>query len=121
MNLRYCISGIAFSCAMFAISGCGEKHKSEVGHFTKVDSVTETYLNLKDAMLETWNRMINDDNQKIKAMYNLLHELKVSDPSHRDEYELFEERLDHLEAMRYTQKSMENGQVVEEYDFASNS
>jgi hypothetical protein len=72
-------------------------------------------------MLETWNTMITDDNQKIKAMQNLVHELKVSNPALRDELKQYEDRLEQLVNSRYTQKSMGNTDVVEEYDFASNS
>jgi septal ring factor EnvC (AmiA/AmiB activator) len=121
MKLKHHFSGIAFFCSVFAICSCGNKQHSEEPHFTKADSLTDTYLELKDGLLETWNTMINDDNQKIKSMQNLLHELKVSNPSQREEITKYEERLDQLVKMRYNQKTMFNAQVVEEYDFASNS
>jgi hypothetical protein len=63
--------------------------------------------------------MIHDDNQKLKAMENLLHELEVSNPQQREELEGYEQRLAQLERSRYTQKTMANSHVVEEYDFAS--
>lgn len=121
MSLKVYFSGIAMSCCILSLCSCNKKQPVETGHFTKVDSVTETYLNLRDSMLETWNTMISDDNRKIKAMHNLLHELKVSDPVNREEYAHYEERLDQLEKIRYTQKTMADAQVIEEYDFASNS
>lgn len=121
MTVKYYFSGIIISCSILGISSCHEKQKTESIHFTKADSLTETYLNLKDAMYEAWNRMINDDNKKIKAMHNLLHEIEVSDPATRDEIEKYQKRLDQLKDLRYTQKSMRDIQVIEEYDFASNS
>lgn len=122
MNFKLYLPGILLSCSILSVCcSCEERQKTEAPHFTKVDSLTETYLNLKDSMLETWNTMINDDNQKIKAMHNLLHELKVSNPADREAYKSYEERLDRLVLSRYTQKSMENAHVIEEYDFASNS
>jgi hypothetical protein len=105
----------------FAFLACSEQKAPDNTHFTKVDSLTDTYLELKDSMLETWNAMINDDNQKLKAMHNLLHELAVSNPAKREELQVYEERLDQLVQSRYTQKTMENTHVIEEYDFASNS
>ncbi|MBA4054707.1 MAG: hypothetical protein C0490_08355 [Marivirga sp.] len=87
--------------------------------FTKTDSLTDSYLAYQDSMLQSWNVMINDDNQKIKSMHNLLHELIVTSADERDKLEQFEEQLDQLERLRYTQKSMGNADVVEEYDFAS--
>src|SRR5688572_29661014 len=121
MNIKLCLSGILFSCTVFAICSCQEGTRTDQTRFTKVDSLTDTYLNLKDSMLHTWNAMINDDNQKIKAMNNLLHELIVSNPGQRNELKIYQDRLDRLVHSRYTQKSMENVDVIEEYDFASNS
>jgi hypothetical protein len=121
MIAKYTIPGLIASCSIFAVFSCRDEHRSDAVQFTKLDSVTEQYLNLKDSMLEVWNAMINDDNQKLKAMHNLLHELKVSDPSRQEQYKAYDERLEQLVQSRYTQKSMQNENVVEEYDFASNS
>jgi hypothetical protein len=121
MNVKLCLPGILITCAVLSICSCQEGKKPDQPHFTKVDSLTDTYLTLKDSMLLTWNTMINDDNQKIKAMNNLLHELKVSNPSKKEELDAYQERLDRLVNSRYTQKSMGNADVIEEYDFASNS
>lgn len=105
----------------FTFFACTEHKRPDETHFTKADSLTDTYLELKDSMLGTWNSMINDDNQKLKAMHNLLHELIVSNPNRRDELQGYKERLEQLERSRYTQKTMENEHIIEEYDFASNS
>jgi hypothetical protein len=106
----------------FALLNCG---KSDDGHwhshFTKADSLADLYLELQDTLHVQWNMMINDDNQKIKAMHNLLHELMVSNPGEQDVYANYEDRLEQLRRMRFTQKSMANVHVVEEYDLASRS
>ena len=65
--------------------------------------------------------MINDDNEKIKAMNHLLHELMVTGANEADLYRSYEERLRQLSRIRFTQKSMANTHVVEEYDIASNT
>ena len=101
---------------------CGEKHPArQETTFSKADSLTELYLSLQDSMLLTWNLMMHDDNEKLKDMHNLIHELMVSNPGHREELAAFEERLGQLERLRYTPKTMANIDVVEEYDFASNT
>lgn len=113
-----------FACCGLVLCGCHDKPatgSAEPTHFTKMDSVTETYLHIKDAMLESWNRMIGNDNQRIKAMQNLVHELQVANPPLRDELAVYDDRIKQLKDMRYTQASMENINVVEEYDFASNA
>ncbi len=52
-------------------------------------------------------------------MHNLLHELLVISTDERDQITKYEEQLEQLIRLRYTQKSMGNADVVEEYDFAS--
>jgi|SRR5690349_17293204 hypothetical protein len=121
MNLKRYFSGITISCSLILICACEHKQKAETTQFTKLDSLTETYLDLKDRMLENWNAMISDDNQKLLAMKNLLHELVVSNPQSKESLHALEERLAQLRRSRYTQKTMANTHVVEEYDFASNS
>jgi hypothetical protein len=113
-----------FFISSFAIvlAGCGKKHKPDPEpHFTKTDSLTEIYLSFQDSLHQQWNIMINDDNRKITSMHSLLHELIVVHPENTAQYRAFEDRLEQLSRMRYTQKSMINEHVVEEYDFASNA
>jgi hypothetical protein len=85
--------------------------------FTKADSVTDSYLSLQDSVLRRWNIMIYDDNQKIKALRYLLHELQVT--SSKDSISLYEEKLDRLKEMRYDQESMADQTVIEQYDRTS--
>jgi hypothetical protein len=123
MTDRTYLPGIIFSFSLLLFFACGEKRKHDANpaNFTKADSLTETYLALQDSMLRAWNIMINDDNQKIEAMHNLLHELRVSGSPGQEELKEFEQRLEKLKAERYTQKTMANEDVVAEYDFASKS
>lgn len=81
--------------------------------------MTETYLALRDTMLQVWNTMIYDDNRKIRTLRNLLHELNVSTPELKTELQAYEDRLDHLLEIRYDQESMSDPERVIEYDLAS--
>lgn len=114
------VSGILFFCSGIALFNCGKKAEITDATFTKADSLTDLYLSLQDSVLQSWNVMINDDNQKIKAMHNLLHELMITSSSQDDQLHAYEEQLDHLSDLRYNQKSMANEDLIEEYDFASN-
>lgn len=108
-------------CSLLWFTGCEHKPASESYGFTKADSVTETYLALQDTMLQVWNTMMYDDNQKIKSMHLLLNELERINPEIHDEVRSLRERLDQLTGMRYDQTSITNPELVTEYDFASNS
>jgi hypothetical protein len=105
----------------FLALACQPKGAETHAHFTKADSLMDTYLELQDSVLQVWNMMINDDNHKLKKMKALVHELKVS--GHNDPQRLtsLNEQIDQLWRVRFTQKSLNNLAVVDEYDFASNA
>ena len=101
---------------------CGNKSDApEQISFTHADSVTEVYLMLEDSLHDTWNMMLGDDNDKIKAMKSLVHELKIGTQYTPEELAALEARIDQLVKIRYTPKTIGNTDVVDEYDFASNS
>jgi hypothetical protein len=121
MTVRSYISGLLCSCCLSVLFSCGEKPDGRPMQFTKIDSLTETYLALQDSVLQSWNIMITDDNQKIDAMLNLIHELSVSGSADPEMMKSYRERIEQLRRLRYTQKTMANTHVIEEYDFASNA
>ena len=118
--MRKIVAGLVVSTCSMVVISCGEKRADfSDATFTKADSLTDRYLAFQDSMLLSWNVMINDDNQKIRSMHNLLHELLVISTDDREQITKYEEQLEQLIRLRYTQKSMGNADVVEEYDFAS--
>ena len=118
--MRKIVAGLVVSTCSIVVMSCGEKRADfSDASFTKADSLTDRYLAFQDSLLLSWNVMINDDNQKIRSMHNLLHELLVISTDDRDQITKYEEQLEQLIRLRYTQKSMGNADVVEEYDFAS--
>ena len=121
MLRRYCSVCLLLALVATLLFQCGEKQQDQKPTFTKADSLTDTYLSLKDSVLQAWNVMINDDDRKLTAMKHLLHELKVSGAADPSLIANYEERLAQLRRSRYNQKTMSNPDIVEEYDFASNA
>lgn len=121
MNIRNSIAPFFAAGIVCICLGCETKKQSEATSFTRIDSLTDIYLTLQDSLYTTWNLMIKDDNQKIKAMKNLLHELEVGAQYSKEEIKSIEQRIAQLTRIRYTPKTMWNADVIEEYDFASNS
>lgn len=118
---RFVLLSVLAGCGVICLN-CGSNHNTvQETAFTREDSITDRYLVLQDSLLLAWNLMMNDDNQKIKAMHHLLHELMVSGAEQNDVLVTYEERLDQLSRLRYTSKTMANMDVIEEYDFASNA
>jgi hypothetical protein len=122
MSVRNYWSCLACACLVpFFIISCGDKQQDNLTVFSKTDSLTDTYLALQDSVLQSWNMMMNDDNHKLDAMNSLLHELAVSGAADPQLLQNYQERLAQLKRSRYTQKTLANNHIVEEYDFASNS
>ncbi len=107
---------------LFWIStGCIPKKADVSASFTEADSLTEIILNLQDSLLITWNQMISDDNAKIKAMQFLLHEIEIGGQIGPDEVKALQQRIEQLKSNRFNAKNINQEELVEEYDFASNS
>ena len=113
---------IVMACWVLGLMACaGNKSNTEKVNFTKADSLTETYLVLQDSLLQTWNVMINDENEKNKSIHEVIHLLISSPELNKESLISIEERLEQLERIRFSQKTISNPDVVAEYDFASNS
>lgn len=107
---------------LVAINACNKQQPQQTqAVFTHADSLSEVFLNYQDSILLTWNLMISDDNQKIKAMLGLLHELELGGKFDPDIIHELEERIRKLKHIRYTNENISNIELVEEYDFVSNS
>lgn len=122
--MRKLFLGLMISGCGVACLNCGSNPSTlqeATTTFTHEDSITDRYLVLQDSLLIAWNLMINDDNQKLNAMSSLLHELLVSGAEQQELLLSYQERLDQLVRLRYTSKTMANADVIEEYDFASNT
>jgi len=99
---------------------CAREQREGKTAYSPEDFITENYLNYQDSLVHAWNMMMSDDNDKLLALHQLLVELRKVDPAENQRPLLrFESRLDQLHRIRYTQKSMSNADVIEEYDFAS--
>lgn len=121
MSVRSYFAPVYIAGVLLFSLGCHSKKQTDETSFTRIDSLTDMYLTLQDSLLDTWNVMIKDDNQKIKAMKGLLHEVQIGGQFIPGELQSYEQRVDQLCRIRYTPKTMWNADVVEEYDFASAS
>lgn len=118
-SIVYTVLSLCLGC----IISCSppKSKRQEQSAFTKVDSLTETYLSIQDSLLHAWNVMAWDEKEKIKAMHGILHMMQQNDDFDDQQLIALEQRLEQLNRIRFTQKSLANSYVIEEYDFASNS
>lgn len=89
--------------------------------FTKADSVTDIYLSLQDTLHNAWNLLIKDESEKIRNLDLLLSHLMSGNHFDRSMLTSLDNRLDQLRKIKFTQKTLSNPYVIEEYDFACNS
>ncbi len=118
--IRHTLYIVIATCT--ALFSCSQKSdQGDKTRFTKTDSLTESYLLLQDSLLHAWNVMARDENHKLEALHELL-QLMLNEPSfNKQEILDLEQRLEQLNRIRFTQKSLGNSHVIDEYDFASNS
>ncbi len=111
-----------FVCSSTVLVSCNFRTTVHETHsYTQIDSLTETYLNLQDSLLITWNVMVKDENKKLQSLHELLNNMAATRQFDKSQLTTLEQRLEQVELIRFNQKTMFNQHVVEEYDFASNS
>ena len=102
------------------LASCSTQQAEDQTSFSRQDFVTETYLAYQDSLVYAWNLMMSDDNEKLSTLHALIEELRKAEAAeNRLDFQKYDERLQQLHRIRYTQKSMANNDVIEEYDFAS--
>jgi hypothetical protein len=110
-----------FGGIVLAIGGCSSSSNlQEKTKFTKLDSLTDTYLVYQDSLLQSWSLMVKTENEKAKSLQEIFNDLA---PGLTDKQLVasFQTRIDQLERIRFTQKSLGNIHVVDEYDHALES
>lgn len=88
---------------------------------SRLDSLTETYLHLHDTVLFTWNGILRDEQQKIAILGELIGRMESSRIFDEPTLSSLRTRLEQLERIHFTSKTLANPDVVDEYDFASSS
>jgi hypothetical protein len=91
------------------------------GRVSLLDSLTNTYLTLHDTLVFTWNSIQRDEYQKIEIMNQLISKLEASNGYDKNEIVLLRTRLEQLQRIQFTPRTLANSDVVDEYNFASNN
>jgi hypothetical protein len=96
-------------------------HDQKPGRVSLLDSLTNTYLTLHDTLVFTWNSIQRDESQKIEIMNQLISKLEGSKGYDKTEIVLLRTRLEQLQRIQFTPRTLANSDVVDEYNFASNN
>jgi cell fate (sporulation/competence/biofilm development) regulator YmcA (YheA/YmcA/DUF963 family) len=99
-----------FFITILLVSSCDKKTKKEALTAVEADSLHHAFLVIQDSLNTAWERMIEDDNQKIADAKRLLEEVSYT----------LQQNLALLLEMRYSNTSMAEPSAIDNYDSASN-
>lgn len=112
-----------FSCLFVTtlmVSSCEKKTKKETLTAAEADSLHQTFIMIQDSLNVAWERMIEDDNQKIADAKRLLEEVSYTNNYDVHQFDTLQQKLAQLVEMRYSSSSMGEPSAIDNYDSASN-
>jgi hypothetical protein len=118
-NLQVALSACFLGLALL-VSSCEKKAKKEALTAAQADSLHHTFLVIQDSLNATWERMIEDDNQKIADAKRLLEEVSYTNNYDIVQFDSLQQDLAQLLEMRYSSTSMAEPSAIDNYDSASN-
>src|SRR5690606_11621908 len=92
-----------FSCFLISIlliSSCDKKTQKEALTDAEADSLHHTFLVIQDSLNAAWERMTEDDNQKIADAKRLLEEVSYTNNYDITQFDTLQQNLAQLLQMR---------------------
>jgi len=108
----------ALAAVACACSTSNSIHEHSSTTFSKADSLTDAYLVLSDSLLQSWNRIVGNEMDKSRALQEIIDDLENSSMLTAELRESLQVRMEQLEKIRFTQASIDDPQIVEDYDVA---
>ena len=109
-----------FFITILLVSSCDKKTKKETLTAVEADSLHHAFLVIQDSLNTAWERMIEDDNQKIADAKRLLEEVSYTNNYNVMQFDTLQQNLALLLEMRYSNTSMAEPSAIDNYDSASN-
>jgi hypothetical protein len=113
--------GVAALAAIVCACGSSNSVHEHTANFSKADSLTDAYLVLSDSLLLSWNRIVRTEMDKSRALQEIINDLDNASLLSDELRESFAVRMEQLEKIRFTQETVGDEQVVEDYDLAFQS
>lgn len=119
--IRYAqLIGLSFVMLfLLFISSCEKAKEKEVSQ-RELDSLGMALTVIEDSLDRIWNRMIEDDNQKMADAKRLLEEISYTNQYNPIQFDSLQKSLVNLQKIRYSNVSMENSVLIDDYDSSSN-
>lgn len=104
----------------FTISSCEKQAKKSDLSQKQLDSLQVTLKQIEYSLDTIWKNMIEDDNQKIADAKRLLEEISYTNIYSPAQHDSLMQTLVELQKLRYDEISMQNSNLIDEYDSLSN-
>lgn len=114
------ISVILLVLFLGVISSCEKKSDQKELSQREADSIVTALNAIEDSLAVAWEKMIEDDNQKIADARRLLEEISYTNIYDPVQYDSLQQNLNALAAIRYNVTSMANSVLIDDYDSSSN-
>lgn len=101
--------------------GCAKSTKTIKDEAALVDSLKVEYAMIQDSLDYNWKVMIEEDDQKLADMKRLLDEITFTNSYDKGKVDELYQRIEQTKEMRYNRETMENSDLIDQYDFAINS
>ncbi len=98
------------------IFGCKRSGEKTLAEKKKLDSLVMQYRTINDSIDVSWAKMIDDDDQKHQYMKRLLLEVSYTNNYNKEAFDSLNELVDTLDSLRYDQQSMEESELIDNYD-----
>ncbi len=107
----------AFSIFIISIVlGACNKNTSTTLTPTLIDSLKIVFQDINTQIDVTWNKMIQDDDDKLDNMKRILQEVEFSGDYNRLKLDSLNKDIDKLTAIRYDQQTMSDSDLINLYD-----
>jgi len=113
--------GVAALGAIACACGSSNSVHEHTANFSRADSLTDAYLVLSDSLLLSWNRIVSAEMDKSRALQEIINDLDNASLLSEELRESLQVRMEQLEKIRFTQETVGDEQVVEDYDLAFES
>lgn len=114
------LSVILLVLSLGIISSCEKKSEQKELSQHEADSIITALKSIEDSLEVAWDRMIEDDDQKIADAKRLLEEISYTNIYDPVQYDSLQQNLKKLAAIRYNINSMANSVLIDDYDSSSN-
>lgn len=98
------------------VFGCKRNGERTLAEKKKLDSLVMQYRVLNDSVDVAWSKMMDDDDQKHQYMKRLLLEVSYTNNYDKQGFDSLNNLVDLLDSVRYDQFSMEESQLIDNYD-----